>query len=372
MGVAFLRSPAARWITAGLGALLVWCAVPAQRAGAESSSLDVGGQAVVIVQVAGRGNAVTIRTWDRPAVEVDSGDQPVAVDRRVVAFGADKTPLAAPIPPMPYQQREGGQVVGMGVLPPEDFPYAGFRPGPHDVVRVVAAAGAHLTIDVPATTGILQTRVGGGVTTIDGYRGGNLLVVQNVGRVALSGVSGTAFLQMNAGVLSVGDGSFDRVRVRTNAARVVFERCHAKQIEASSISGAIVYDGGTFDPGLARFESQTGDIALGVAGPAQLAGHSQEGRVYTQFERGGTPVAQPPDGSTTATYAGGGPLVNALSTKGNVYFYDGSLQSRRTVAPEWRAVHQLFNARRRAAPAAVPTPPKRPRAQAEPHRPRTR
>src|SRR5665213_2870012 len=54
------------------------------------------------------------------------------------------------------------------------------------------------------------------------------------------------------------------------AAHDVFERCRSKQIEATSVTGSIVYDGGAFDPGLARFESQSGNIALGVTSSAQL------------------------------------------------------------------------------------------------------
>jgi len=330
------------------------CAGLTSPAAAESSLVDVGDQAVVIVQVAGRGNAVTIRTWDRPSVEVDSGDVPATITHRMTAFGTVRMPLAAPIPPMPYVAHDGaGQVTGQGVLPPEDFPYSGFRPGPHDVVRISAEAGARLTVTVPASTGLLQTRVGGGLTTIDGYRGADLFVVQNYGRVQMNGVTTTAFLQMINGALYAVGSSFDRVRVRANAANIIFERCRSKQIEATSVSGAIVYDGGTFDPGLARFESQTGNIALGVTAPAELAGRTQDGRVYTQFERG-TPIAQPADGAATATYEGGGPLVNAITTHGSVYLYDGSLANRRAVAPEWRPVQQLFSAHRRPAPAIAP------------------
>ena len=118
-----LRFPASRWITAGLGALAATLGM-ALPAAAESSSLDVGDQAVVIVQVQGRGNAVTVRSWDRPSVEVESGDAPAAVSRRTVVFGTAAAPLAAPIPPMPYVGRDaGGLPAGQGVLPPEDFPY---------------------------------------------------------------------------------------------------------------------------------------------------------------------------------------------------------------------------------------------------------
>ena len=210
-------------------------------------------------------------------------------------------------------------------------------------------------VTVPVSTGILVLRVGGGQTIVEGYRGANLFVVQNQGRVQLTGATTTAFVQMNYGAFYASDGTFDRIRVRGIAAHDVFERCRSKQIEATSVTGSIVYDGGAFDPGLARFESQTGSIALGVTSPAQLTGRSAEGHVFTLFERRGTAsIDQRGDGEAVATVGGGGPLVNAISGRGNVYFYDGTLLSRRAVTPEWRQVHQLFNQHRKSANAVPP------------------
>nr|MDQ6926540.1 hypothetical protein [Candidatus Eremiobacteraeota bacterium] len=54
------------------------------------------------------------------------------------------------------------------------------------------------------------------------------------------------------------------------------------------------------------------------------------------------------------------PLVNAISGRGNVYLYDGTLQTRRRSSPEWRAVHQVFADRRRARELPAP-PPRVPR-----------
>ena len=354
--VDFLRSRAPRWIAAGLVALVAAFAAPAGPASAETS-LDVADQAVVIIQVAGKGNELTVRTWDRSTVQIESSDMTPAVERRAVVFGTDKIPLAAPIPPMQYPIRENGQVTGTGIMPPEDFPYASFRPGPHDWVRVTAEEGSHITVTVPATTGILQTRVGQGQTEIDGYRGANLFLVQGAGRVHLSGLATTAFVQMNYGAVYASDDTFDRVRLRSNAAHIVFEHCRSKQIEVTTITGSVIYDGGSFDPGLARFESQSGSIGLGVTSAAQLAARSQDGHVFTQFDRR-TPVEQNPDGSATANVGGnGGPLVNAISTHGNVFLYDGTLATRRIPATaDWRPIHQILNARRRG-PAAAPRPP---------------
>lgn len=327
---------ASRWIAAGLGVLVFLLAALAGRtAPAQAATLDVGDQAVVALTVRGRGNSVTVRTWDRSSVQVD-GDV-TSVDRRTVPFGGGGRPLSQPIPPALFHERDGTTAA----LPPEDFPFAGLRDGPHDIVRIEAPQGTHLVVTVPASTGVLYAISGGGTTEIAGYRGANLVIFQRVGRVRLANVATTAFVQMNAGMLQATSSVFARLRARADAAQLVFEGCRSTQIEATTIGGSVVYDGGSFEPGLARFESQSGAIALGVEANAQLIGRSGDGRVYASFERRDASVSQ--QGNTaTATLGGGGALVNALSAHGNVYLYDGSLRTRRTVAPELRPVHQFL------------------------------
>jgi hypothetical protein len=345
-----LRFPVLRWLAAGLGTLALWCAAAPAPAAAATSSFDVGDQAWIQITVRGKGNDLAVRTWDRPTVQVDSGDDAPAIERRSITTGTPQYPVSALIPPFAWTQGSGGQT-SQGSFPPEEFPFAPLRPGAHDLIRVTADEGAHLVVTVPAGTGVLRLLVGGGSTAIDGYHGANLFVIQNAGRVQLNGVGTTVFAQMSHGMLYANDSAFERIRVRAIDTHVVFEHCRSKQIETSTISGSIVYDGGTFDPGLARFESQTGNIALGAAGAAQLSGRSGDGHVYTRVERGAT-ADQHGDGDASVTVGSNGPLVNAISTHGNVYLYDGTLASRRKLAPEWRGVRQLFTSRRRAtAPA---------------------
>jgi hypothetical protein len=150
--------------------------------------------------------------------------------------------------------------------------------------------------------------------------------------------------------------SFDRLRVRTGTGNAVFDGVHAKQIEVSSVFGSILYDGGSFEPGLAHFETQNGDVAIGVNGPADLGGRSSTGRVYTNFDH----PAQVTEGGSHATVGGGGPLVTATSATGNVFFYDGSLRGRHTPA-DWDSLKQTLNhpapgpgAAAAAAPRAAP------------------
>ena len=357
------RSRALRWIAAGLGALLL-VARGARRTGG-------GGDDVVRRRRPSRRERGRARQGQRRhgarvgppqrAVRLRRRDAPQA-DRHSVPFGTGRFPLSRQIPAMMYATRDRDGQVSAGALAPEEFPYAAFRPGAHDVVVVDAPEGSHLVVTVPASTGVLALRVGGGQTTIEGYRGANLFVVQGQGHVQLTGATTTAFVQMNYGTFYAADSTFDRIRVRGIGAHDVFEHCRSKQIEASSVHGSIVYDGGSFDPGLARFESQNGNIALGVNGGASVTGRSQDGHVYTLFDRrGGATVDQRGDGEATATVGGGGPLVNAISGRGNVFLYDGTLQSRRAAAgPQWRAVHEVFAARRRGRNAALRlAPPKR-------------
>jgi hypothetical protein len=318
-------------------------AVPASAA---ATSLAAGDQAIVNVFVKGPGNDVEIRTSDRPAIEVESSDPSMTVDERTAAFGAaGGQPLTQTIGPMIVRTPEGTRTL----VPPEEFPLANLRPGAHNVVRLVAAPGSRLVVTVPASIGLLRMVVGGGTTTIEGYRGANLLVVQGNGRLRIANASTTAFVQMGTGRLEAIDTTFERVRFRSNAANAIFERCRTKQIETTTIRGSVAYDGGSFDPGLARFESQSGNIALGVAGAAQLSGRSQNGHVFTAFEQR-TAVQQQGAGAATATVAGGGPLVNALSVNGNVYLYDGSLRGRRNVPPAFRRLHQALERRAAARP----------------------
>jgi hypothetical protein len=353
------RTRALRWIAAGLGLFVSLSITSAAPALAGTSSLDVGDQTVVNVLVRGRGNQVTVRVWDRSSVQVDYADESAPVmEKQSIPFGTPRFPLSQQIPLQLFVARDkDGQIVPSAPLPPEVFPYASFRPGPHDAVSVVAPEGARLVLTVPASTGILSLRIGGGQTVLEGYRGANLFIVQNQGRVQLTGATTTAFVQMNYGVFYAADGNFERFRIRGIGAHDVFEHCRTKQIEATSVTGSILYDGGSFDPGLARFESLSGHIALGVNSAAQLVGRSQEGHVYTAFDRRAT-VDQRSEGEATATVGEGGPLVNAISTRGNVYFYEGTLAGRRSVAQEWRALHQLFNAHRR--PSNAPPPAVRP------------
>jgi hypothetical protein len=332
---------ALRRVAAGL-ALLIGLLYPAV-ANAASGTFTLGDQSVLQV-MAGARSAVMIKAWDRPTVQFDTDDEAVQVNRRPITFGTPQTPLSVSIPLANIAVRDPVTgTVTRGTLPPEEFPYASdFRAGVHDSLRIVTGPDTHVTVMVPASTAILQTQIrGSGALTIDDYHGGTLFVGLQGGRAQLTDVMSAAFVQMMNGRLDVTDSSFDRLRARGNNANFVFEHNRVRQIEVTTVSGSIVYDNGTFDPGLARFESTNGSIAIGVASGAQIAARSTDGHVYSMWDRR-TPIDQRSDGEASATVAGGGPVVNAVTGHGNVYLYDGALATRQTIPPEWRPIQQAL------------------------------
>jgi hypothetical protein len=335
---------AVRRVAVGLAVLALFLQ-PAV-ASAASGSFAIGDRSVVQVY-AGNLSQVTIRAWDRPTLQIDTDDEAVQVMRRPLTFGTVHNPLTLPIPVVTFNTRDPlTGAMTPASLPPEDFPYASdFRAGSHDNIRIVTAARSRVSVMVPSSTALLDARIrGAGILTIEGYHGGTLFASNGGGRTELTDVTSSAFVQMINGRLDVRDSSFDRLRARANTAALAFERTRARQIEVTTISGPIVYDDGTFDPGLARFESASGSIAIGVAAGAQIQARSAEGRVLKLWERR-TPTDQRNDGEASAIVDGGGPVVNAVSGSGNVFLYDGSLETRRVVPQAWRAIQRTIRGR---------------------------
>ena len=130
------------------------------------------------------------------------------------------------------------------------------------------------------------------------------------------------------------------------------------QIQATSTYGSIVYDNGGFQPGLARFESEHGNVALGVRGNAQIGAYSGSGHVESSFDddvqvRGDPTTKQ-------ATVGGGGPVVTATSKNGSVYLYSGSMNEHPHVRQELSGSVQLPMRPAQSRPAAPQHPPYEP------------
>ncbi|MDQ2857654.1 MAG: hypothetical protein M3R53_03250, partial [Candidatus Eremiobacteraeota bacterium] len=290
-----------------------------------------------IVRINVRATDVTIRTWDRAAVSIE-GSPALVLERKMVQVSTAQIPLFVP-------GAGSGRGDGREALPPESFVVSSIPSGPREQVVVKMPLGWQsggtpalpLIVTVPADAVFVSARTGGGNLDVHDYRGGTFVGFAGGGRLSLYGAGGTAFVQTGRGPLRISDSSFERLRARSLSGNMTFERCRVRQIEATSVDGSLVFDGGNFEPGLARFETTRGDVAVGTSGPAQIAGHAAgAGRVFTSFERGARVDGS--DGASTAVVAGGGPLVTANTQAGNVFLYDGSLHNRRAILPSaWQS-----------------------------------
>ena len=307
---------------------------------------DVGPTPIVNVHIT-RGD-VTIQTWDRPQVLI-SADNPPDV-RQVAASEVD--------PRIPKQVQFASDTVmtdhGPVTLPAESFVLPTLPGTAHDAIVVPQGSG-NMTITVPRSTAMVVAQVRAGHLTLDNYQGVFVAHARGAG-VSLNHVSGTGFVESLKGRVMATNSSFDRLRVRTATGNMLFQGCTSHQIQATSTYGSIVYDNGSFEPGLARFESEHGNVALGVRGNAQIGAHSESGHVVSSFH---DDDAQIQGGSTTqqATVHGGGPIVTATSKNGSVYLYSGSINDHPHVREELSG-----SARLPIRSAPPPPPPPAPRA----------
>ncbi|MBV9272097.1 MAG: hypothetical protein JO165_13470, partial [Candidatus Eremiobacteraeota bacterium] len=290
-------------------------AAPAQIA--PSTSVPVGNAPVVRISV--RSGLVTIRTWNRNEVRVDTnGDVQVRhFDAPSVANAVHGTiPIFAGTINTPN---------GPMTLPAESFSIAPLPPGDHDAVDIRGLDIGNASVVVPAGTALIVAHVGRGRLALQDYHGGTFVTRIRAGMLSLQNVGGTGFAETLRGPLISTDSNFDRIRARSAAGAVVFERCTVKQIDVTTIAGNVAYDDGNFIPGLAHFESQRGSIALGVSSPdVRIDAHSGTGKVLTNFD--GRADVSGTGGDRHAAVGAPHTVVTATSANGAVYLYDGSIR----------------------------------------------
>ncbi|MEO9170258.1 MAG: hypothetical protein ABI278_03715, partial [Candidatus Aquilonibacter sp.] len=177
-------------------------------------------------------------------------------------------------------------------------------------------------------TALVIANVKRGDVAITGYKNGVFVAHIGGGSMQLDNVSGTGAIQVNNGEVIARNSDFARLRVRTVRGNMQFENCNATQIEATSLMGSILYDNGNFQPGLARFESERGNVMLGVAGSGvQIGAHSSVGQIYSDSS-----AVQAGQTDAQATLGRGGPVVTATSGTGSVIFYNGALRNHPALA----------------------------------------
>ncbi len=296
--------------------------------------ISVSGSPVIRMQM--RSGSVTIHTWNRPQVQIAS-------TRQIHARRVDPDVVANALPPevtifsTPIQTPNGP-----AVLPPESFPLGAIAATPHDGVVIFGGdQGADVTLTIPSSTALVWVVVGRGSIAMNGYRSGTLVALVHAGALVLRNVSGDAYAEVARGKIFVANSAFNSIRARTGAGNIVFENCNVREIEASSINGSIAYDNGTFVPGIARFESENGNVAIGVAGGgASIDAHSAMGHVFAGFSSGASLAGSQTDAQ--AVVGGGGPLVTANSARGSVYLYDGALRARGKLQRAWEPVGRIL------------------------------
>jgi DUF4097 and DUF4098 domain-containing protein YvlB len=311
-----------RWGKLLVFAVICWAGVPAAAAFADQS-VPVGTNPVLNVQL--DSGTLNVRTWNRPDVSVQT-DGNVDV-RHVPATSVDAD--------LPHQYTAWSQHVttanGDVTLPEESFVLPRLQGSSHDAV--VAHGSGNTTIMVPQGTALVTAHVGAGQYNLSNYHGAFIAHVDN-GGITMNHVSGSGYAEAVNGPVHANNSTFDRLRVRTASGNMLFRGCTSHQIDASSQYGSIVYDNGSFQPGLARFESVHGNVALGVRGSAQIGAHSGSGHIVSSFRNG----AQVHNGAnvTQATVRGGGPVVTADSKNGTVYLYNGSVRTHPRMQAELR------------------------------------
>lgn len=275
-----------------------------------------------VVRVMMRSGTLTIRTWNRTDVQVTSLQPVSARDFKPEAVARAFTGS------IPIFATSVFDPAGPITLPQEEFALTPLPAGPHQGV-FVQALDADVTLTLPAGTALVLASVQRGGIDMQDYHGTFTLLLHN-GPMRLRNVSGTGFAQVARGQLMVSDSQFDRIRARTAAGNIVFENCNSRQIQVSSVTGTIVYDGGAFQPGLARFETEYGSVALGISRDAQVGAHSSVGRIYS-IVGGGVP-----SGQTDAQIGSGRAIVTASSSHGAIFLYNGTLRSQQRLPAEWR------------------------------------
>jgi len=261
-------------------ASLMTCAA----ARADVSTVEGVAEPIVRIQLPSQANLV-VKTWDRHQVQVE-GDS--------TGFTITKTSNYVPavLPPQFIRAAQTSTPNGLIVLPAESFVVTTISPGPHPVV-IIKGEAAHplgpITVMIPSGTALVWANVARGSLALSNYQNGTFILHLNNGTTTIDGVSGDGFVQVMHGPIFAADSNFDRLRARSAVGNQVYERCNVKQIEASVVTGSIVYDDGHFDQGLARFDVTNGNVALGSTAAAQLNAHVAGGHVTTLFD-GRVPV----------------------------------------------------------------------------------
>ena len=310
---------------------------------ARAAAIAVGPSPVVSVQM--RYGYLRIVTWNRPQVEVETGGH----------IGWQHFDAASVRGHIPHDITLWAQRIatptGSLNLPAEPFVLPNIPPGDHDAV--VIRGGGPTVIHLPASTQMLAVRIAGsGTLHIEGYRGAAFAALVHQGAIALDNVRSSGVAQTGRGPILAQNSAFGRLRVRNAVGNIFLSHVTASQIDVGSIGGSILAEDMRFRTGLARFQSQRGNVVLGVLGGAQIDAQGRGAHAIATSFHGAHSLARSGNGAR-AVIGGGGPVVSALSPRGRVVLFDGSIASHPRLSRSIPAIARAFR-RVRARLAALP------------------
>ena len=319
------------------GLLIFMCAIFSAQPSwvrAQTSPIVLPAGDAPVVRVMMRSGTLTVRIWSRSDVQVTSA-QPVSARSFRPEAVAQALTRSIPIFATTVFTPDGTIV-----LPPEEFALTPLSAAPHAGV-LIQALDANVIVMLPQGTALLLANVQRGLIDVHDYRNGSFALLVHNGGTRLRNVGGTGYVQVARGQIMTNGSSFDRFRARTAVGNILFENVTSRQIDVSTYNGTIIYDNGSFRPGLARFETANGNIALGVGtGNVQIGAHSSVGRIYSTL--GGAPIRA---GTTDARIGNNGSVVTASSSHGAVYLYNGALRSQRSLPSSWAPLARFIQRR---------------------------
>jgi hypothetical protein len=278
------------------------------------SQLPSTGSPFIVVEL--NSGSVTIHAWSRSTVGIEA-DPNIRYNHAPPRMVENRLQQPSVLLWSQQIRTRGGAVL---TLPPEPFPLPSFPPGDHDAY-IIRGQG-DVTLNVPEAAPLIVINIKFGSATVEGYRG-TLVAHIDSGQIHLNDDAGTVAAQVNNGPFFANDSNFQRMRLRTGRGDVLMTNCRVSQIAVTSLLGSILFDNGTFDNGIAHFESARGVVAIGVNGPALVEAHSGNGHIL--YDAGDAQMQRATD-DAQATFGIGGPVVTATSGDAAVLLYRGSLR----------------------------------------------
>ena len=315
---------------------------------ARAAAIAVGPSPVVSVQM--RYGYLRIVTWNRPVVEVQTGGR-IRWQHFDAASVRGHIPRAVTLWAQHVTDARGGSYD----LPAEQFVLPAIPPGNHDAL--VIRGGGPTVIHLPASTQMLAVRIAGnGIVRIDGYRGAAFAALVHQGGIALEHVRSSGVAQVGRGPILAENSTFGRIRLRNALGNIFLRSVTARQIDVGSVGGSILAENMRFRTGLARFQSQRGNVVLGVSGAAQVDAQARAARAIAMSFRGAHQLSRSGRGAR-AVIGGGGPVVTAFSPRGRVVLFDGSISSHPRLSQRVPMIARAFrraHARLSALPKRAP------------------